>query len=32
MDAKGWGWRQASAQVLLFVAVFALLVTAYRSA
>lgn len=27
MDAKGWGWRQASAQVLLVVTVFAVLVT-----
>jgi len=32
MDAKGWGWRQASAQVLLVVTVFAVLVTLYQSA
>jgi hypothetical protein len=28
MDAKGWSWRQISAQVLLVVAVFAI---AYHS-
>lgn len=32
MDVKGWGWRQASAQVLLIVTVFAVLATAYNSA
>ncbi|MDF9814047.1 hypothetical protein M2266_003278 [Streptomyces sp. SPB162] len=31
MDARGWGWRQASAQVLLVLATFAVLAIAYRS-
>jgi hypothetical protein len=32
MDAKGWGWRQISSQVLLVVTVFAVLAIAYHSA
>jgi hypothetical protein len=32
MDAKGWGWRQISAQVLLVVTVFAVLAIAHHSA
>jgi hypothetical protein len=32
MDAKGWGWRQISAQVLLVATVFAVLAVTYQLA